>query len=84
MSGRAIRVLGEVDCIAGYSTYIELIKDLVKDKKTISTGMIKAADHLDQAEVGMQTVVFIGSSTSLQYMGFLLTPRGYSKKYTFE
>ncbi len=33
------------------------------------------------APVGMQTVVFIGSSASLRYMDFMFTPRGYSKKY---
>jgi precorrin-3B C17-methyltransferase len=39
-------------------------------------------DRLDTAEVGMQTIVFIGSSSSMRYMDFLFTPRGYSKKYT--
>jgi precorrin-3B methylase len=38
-------------------------------------------DQLDKATVGMQTVLFIGSSASVRYMDFLFTPRGYSKKY---
>ncbi len=38
-------------------------------------------DRLDQAEVNMQTTVFIGNSTSVRYGDFLYTLRGYGKKY---
>ena len=37
--------------------------------------------RLHEAEVDMQTTVFIGSSTSRQYLDFMYTPRGYLKKY---
>jgi precorrin-3B C17-methyltransferase / cobalt-factor III methyltransferase len=36
---------------------------------------------LHQAQVDMQTTVFIGSSTSFRYLEYMATPRGYSKKY---
>jgi precorrin-3B C17-methyltransferase len=36
---------------------------------------------LHQADVDMQTTVFIGSSTSSAYMDFMYTPRGYAGKY---
>jgi precorrin-3B C17-methyltransferase len=36
---------------------------------------------LHQAAVDMQTTVFIGSSTSSRYLNFMITPRGYAKKY---
>ena len=49
ISERAKHVLASVDCIAGYTTYIELIGDLVKDKKIISTGMMKEIDRVEQA-----------------------------------
>ena len=49
MSGRAIEVIEQVACVAGYTTYIELIKDLVRDKEVISTGMMKEIDRVDQA-----------------------------------
>lgn len=49
MSGRAREVIAEADCIAGYTTYIDLIKDLVKDKTIISTGMMKEIDRVEQA-----------------------------------
>ncbi len=49
MSERARQVIAHVDCVAGYTTYIDLIKDLVKDKKIISTGMMKEVDRVEQA-----------------------------------
>ncbi|WP_022666277.1 precorrin-3B C(17)-methyltransferase [Desulfospira joergensenii] len=49
MSQRAVQVIREADCIAGYTTYIDLIKDIVLDKKIISTGMMKEVDRVEQA-----------------------------------
>lgn len=49
MSGRAKEVLDQVDCIAGYTTYIDLIRDMIGEKKTISTGMMKEIDRVEQA-----------------------------------
>lgn len=43
---------------------------------------ITTLDKLNQAEVGMQTTVFIGNSSSFVYQGYMITPRGYSKKYS--
>ncbi len=49
MSKRAIEVIKNVDCVAGYTTYIDLISDLVKDKEIISTGMMKEVDRVEMA-----------------------------------
>ncbi len=49
MSPRAIDVIKKVDCVAGYTTYINLIDDLVKDKEIISTGMMKEVDRVEMA-----------------------------------
>ena len=49
MSGRAIEIIKEVDCVAGYTTYIDLIADLVKDKQIISTGMMKEVERVEKA-----------------------------------
>ena len=49
MSQRAIEVIKQVECIAGYTTYIDLIKDLVTDKKIISTGMTKEVERVEKA-----------------------------------
>ena len=47
MSQRAIDIIKRVDCIAGYTTYINLIKDLIPDKEIISTGMTKEVERVD-------------------------------------
>ncbi len=45
MSFRAIEVLENSDCIIGYKTYINLIKELVEDKELISSGMRSEIDR---------------------------------------
>lgn len=40
--------------------------------------------RLPEAEVDMQTTVFIGNSTTRRYLDFLITPRGYSAKYRMQ
>ncbi|WP_084445926.1 precorrin-3B C(17)-methyltransferase [Desulfosarcina sp. BuS5] len=42
---------------------------------------ITTLEHLDTVPINMLTTVFIGNSTSTVYMDFMITPRGYSKKY---
>ena len=41
LTKRAIDVLASVEVVAGYTTYIDLIRPLIEDKKIISTGMTK-------------------------------------------
>ena len=41
-------------------------------------------EKLNEAEVNMQTTVFVGNSTSSRYMDFMITPRGYAGKYKIE
>lgn len=38
-------------------------------------------DTLDKVEVGMQTIVFVGNSSTFIRGDMMITPRGYSKKY---
>ncbi len=38
-------------------------------------------ENLHEAEIGMQTAVFIGNNASFIYDGFMITPRGYDGKY---
>jgi precorrin-3B C17-methyltransferase len=45
---------------------------------------IVTLDNMHTAEVDMQTTVFIGSSTSSEYMDFMITPRGYAEKYEIQ
>lgn len=46
---RAIEIIKQVDCIAGYTTYINLIKDLIPGKEIISTGMTKEVERVEKA-----------------------------------
>ena len=44
--------------------------------------LIVSLEELHRVPANMQTTVFIGSSKSLRYLDFMLTPRGYADKYT--
>jgi precorrin-3B C17-methyltransferase len=49
LSRRAARVLETVDAVAGYTTYIDLIRPLIAGKKIISTAMKKEVDRISAA-----------------------------------
>ncbi|NOX32383.1 MAG: precorrin-3B C(17)-methyltransferase [Deltaproteobacteria bacterium] len=80
MSGRAIEILKEVDCVAdcvaGYTTYIDLIFDLVKDKEIISTGMMKEVERvekaIDQALAGRSCALVSGGDPGIYAMAGLV------------
>jgi precorrin-3B C17-methyltransferase len=40
LSKRAFEVIEQVEVIAGYTTYVELIKDLITEKEVISTSIL--------------------------------------------
>lgn len=46
---RAIEAIRASDVIVGYKTYIELIKELIKDKEVISTGMTREIERAKKA-----------------------------------
>lgn len=41
-------------------------------------------DHLPGCEIGMLTTVLVGSSNTYVFEGYMVTPRGYTNKYTAE
>lgn len=49
MTKRALDVLSLVETVAGYTTYIDLIRPIIKNKKVISTGMKKEIDRVETA-----------------------------------
>ncbi len=49
MSIRAVEVIKDSDCVIGYKTYINLIKELVKDKEVITSGMRAEIDRASLA-----------------------------------
>jgi precorrin-3B C17-methyltransferase len=60
------------------NTPVGIVSRAMREQQNIE---IVTLDSLHTAEVDMQTTVFIGSSTSSEYMDFMYTPRGYAKKY---
>jgi precorrin-3B C17-methyltransferase len=76
MSNRAVQVIEQADCIAGYTTYVELIKDLVEDKKVISTGMMKEMERvekaIDQALAGNSCALVSGGDPGIYAMAGLV------------
>ena len=46
---RAVDVLETVDAVVGYTTYIDLIRPLIKDKQIVSTPMTKEVERVQRA-----------------------------------
>jgi precorrin-3B C17-methyltransferase len=61
------------------ATPVAVVTGAMRDNQEI---VFTRLDQLHTVPVGMQTVLFIGSSTTATYMDFIYTPRGYTDKYT--
>ncbi|WP_338677444.1 precorrin-3B C(17)-methyltransferase [Listeria ivanovii] len=49
MTGEALQAIEEADVIVGYVTYIKLIKEVIKDKEIVKTGMRREIDRCQEA-----------------------------------
>ncbi|EAE2394442.1 precorrin-3B C(17)-methyltransferase [Listeria monocytogenes] len=49
MTGEALQAIGDAEVIVGYVTYIKLIKELIKDKEVVKTGMRREIDRCQEA-----------------------------------
>ncbi len=76
MSGRAVEILKQVECVAGYTTYIKLVEELVKDKEVISTGMMKEVERvekaIEQALAGKSCALISGGDSGIYAMAGLV------------
>ncbi len=62
-------------------TPVALVKSAYRDlEKVILTDLASFLDY----EIGMLTTVIIGNSHSFVYEGYMVTPRGYTNKYTWD
>jgi len=59
-------------------TPVGIVVSAMRDRQRVR---IVALQELHREYVDMQTTVFIGSSASSRYLNFMVTPRGYAKKY---
>ena len=57
---------------------VGIVTGAMRDNQRV---VLTTLDDLDRAEVDMQTTVFIGNSNTFNYDGYMVTPRGYAKKY---
>jgi precorrin-3B C17-methyltransferase len=60
------------------STPVGIVTGAMRDNQRVG---LTTLGQLHEAEVDMQTTVFVGNSNTFTYDGFMVTPRGYSKKY---
>ena len=60
------------------STPVGVVTSAMRENQDVT---VVSLENLDQAEVGMQTVLFVGNQASVKYLDFMYTPRGYSGKY---
>lgn len=62
-------------------TPVALVKSAYRDlEKIILTDLANFLDY----EIGMLTTVIIGNSNTFVYEGYMVTPRGYTNKYTWD
>nr|WP_231716569.1 precorrin-3B C(17)-methyltransferase [Desulfosarcina alkanivorans] len=59
-------------------TPVGIVTGAMRDNQRVT---LTTLGDLHRAEVDMQTTVFIGNSNTFNYDGFMVTPRGYAKKY---
>lgn len=84
-SGRRTRQIVEAqEIIRKYrdgSTPVALVKSAYRKKQS---AVLTDLDNFLEYEIGMLTTVLVGSSQTFVYEGYMVTPRGYTNKYTWD
>jgi precorrin-3B C17-methyltransferase len=82
-SGRRTRQIVEAQSIIskyrGGATPVALVKSAYRK---MQHAVLTDVDHFLDYEIGMLTTVLIGSSNTYVFEGYMVTPRGYTNKYT--
>jgi precorrin-3B C17-methyltransferase len=82
-SGRRTRQILEAQAILrrhrSGDTPVALVKSAYRK---LESAVISDLDHFLDYEIGMLTTVLVGSTQTFVYEGYMVTPRGYSNKYT--
>lgn len=84
-SGRRTRQIVDAQAIIrrhrDASTPVALVKSAYRDmEQVVLTDLETFLDY----EIGMLTTVLIGSSNTFIFEGYMVTPRGYTNKYSFD
>jgi precorrin-3B C17-methyltransferase len=84
-SGRRTRQIVEAQTILRRhrpgATPVALVKSAYREGEQV---VLSDLDRFLDYEIGMLTTVIVGSSQSFVFEGYLVTPRGYGNKYTFD
>lgn len=84
-SGRRTRQIVEAhDIIARHrlgTTPVALVKSAYRK---LEQKVLTDLDHFLEYEIGMLTTVIVGSSNTFLFEGYMVTPRGYTNKYTWD
>jgi precorrin-3B C17-methyltransferase len=84
-SGRRTRQIVEAhDIIAKYrpgTTPVALVKSAYRK---LESAILTDLDRFLDYEIGMLTTVLVGSSNTFVFEGYMVTPRGYTNKYTWD
>ena len=63
------------------TTPVALVKSAYRK---LENAVLSDLDHFLEYEIGMLTTVLVGSSQTFVYEGYMVTPRGYTNKYTWD
>lgn len=84
-SGRRTRQIVEAhDIIARHrpgTTPVALVKSAYRK---LEEKILTDLDHFLDFEIGMLTTVLVGSTNTFVFEGYMVTPRGYTNKYTWD
>jgi len=84
-SGRRTRQIVEAhDIIARHrpgTTPVALVKSAYRK---LENAVVTDLEHFLDYEIGMLTTVLVGSSNTFVFEGYMVTPRGYTNKYTWD
>lgn len=84
-SGRRTRQIVDAQAIIRKyregNTPVALVKSAYRHMEQV---VLTDLDNFLDYEIGMLTTVLIGSSNTFMFEGYMVTPRGYTNKYTFD
>jgi len=63
------------------ATPVALVKSAYRELENV---VLTDLDHFTDYEIGMLTTVLVGSTNTFVFEGYMVTPRGYTNKYTWD
>ena len=76
MTYEAIQIFNDMECVVGYKSYIELIREMITDKEVISSGMKKEIERcelcFDIAEQGKKVAIVSSGDAGIYGMAGLI------------